>query len=191
MNDLNVIIVVFLSLLLGIICLAATANGWAYSRKAGYIVAAGFLIFGAVFGFACVMKADLLLVFVIAVTFGGFQIAMGLSMLADCLIYRKRGEGQFIKAAYSGMERSTEYYRIVVRFMADGKVMERASEDHYTESYIKKHMRETDACTIWQNPKNPERFRIRRFEGLVPGILVSFLGFIFFSIPFELLLERI
>ena len=176
---------------MGIICLAATANGWAYSRKAGYIVAAGFLIFGAVFGFACVMKADLLLVFVIAVPFGGFQIAMGLSMLADCLIYRKRGEGQFIKAAYSGMERSTEYYRIVVRFMADGKVMERASEDHYTESYIKKHMRETDACTIWQNPKNPERFRIRRFEGLVPGILVSFLGFIFFSIPFELLLERI
>lgn len=149
------------------------------------------MIFGAVFGFACVMKADLLLVFVIAVPFGGFQIAMGLSMLADCLIYRKRGEGQFIKAAYSGMERSTEYYRIVVRFMADGKVMERASEDHYTESYIKKHMRETDACTIWQNPKNPERFRIRRFEGLVPGILVSFLGFIFFSIPFELLLERI
>lgn len=35
MNDLSAIIVVFLSLLLGIICLAATANGWAYGRKAG------------------------------------------------------------------------------------------------------------------------------------------------------------
>ena len=38
MNDLNVIIVVFLSLLLGIICLAATANGWHIAARRGYIV---------------------------------------------------------------------------------------------------------------------------------------------------------
>ena len=81
--------------------------------------------------------------FVIAVPSGGFQIAMGLSMLADCLIYRKRGEGQFIKAAYSGMERSTEYYRIVVRFMGgregDGESIRRSL---YGELYQKAYERD-------------------------------------------------
>jgi hypothetical protein len=191
MENLSTVMFVLVPLLISFILFAATATGWAYNRKIAYAVAVLFLMIGVGLGIAIFLKTEILIVFIICIPFGGFITVMGLGMIADVFLYRKKSEGQFIGSKYANTGRGdTEYHSLIFTYRVDGKTIQCLSDDSYKPDRIKKRYERQETYPIWLNPKKPQNFRVKRFHGLGAGIIAFLLGFAFLCVPFDLLLSR-
>ena len=179
-------------LIVSFILFAATINGWAWNSKIGYGLAAIFLLIGVSLAVALYVNAEILVVAIISVPFGGFVTIMGFGMIIDVFRYRQKNEGMFNGTEFAHYAKGNiVYHSLIFTYSVDGKIYQYSSDDYYRPKYIKKHFDTRKTYRIWVNPGKPDKFRVKRFYRLAEGIFAALLGLSFLWIPFDMLLSRI
>lgn len=174
------------------ILFAATIKGWAWNSKIGYGLAILFLLIGVSLAVAIYLNAEILVVSIIAIPFGGFVSIMGFGMIIDVFRYRQKNEGKFNGTIFAHYAKGNiVYHSLIFTYSVDGKIYQHPSDDYYKPKYIKKHFDTRKTYRIWVNPGKPDKFRVKRFYRLAEGIFAALLGLSFLWIPFDMLLSRI